>query len=75
MTDEETKLLVAGHIARVIKKAREEKGWSVYKLARKSGIDTATIYRIEDGLNTARIDTLHKVFATLKLEIQIPLPI
>lgn len=75
MKDEETKLLVAGHIARVIKKAREEKGLSVYKLARKSSIDTATIYRIEDGLNTVRIDTLHKLCKALGLEIKVPLPI
>ncbi len=75
MKDEETKLLAADYIARVIKKAREERGWSVYKLACKSGVNCAHIYRLEDGFLSVRIDTLHKLCVALKLEIKVPLPI
>lgn len=75
MTDEETKILAAGYIARVIKKAREAKGWSVYKLACKSGVNCAHIYRLEDGFLSVRIDTLHKLCKALGLEIKVPLPI
>lgn len=72
MTDE-TKLLTAGTVARMIYRARIEKHWSAYKLASKSGLDTALIYRIEEGMNAPRIDTLQKICAALELEITFPL--
>ena len=75
MKDEETKIIAASYIARVIKKARETKGWSVYKLAYKSGVNCAHIYRLEEGFLSVRIDTLHKLCKALGLEIKVPLPI
>lgn len=75
MTDEETRLLAAGYISRVIKKAREAKGWSIYKLAYESGVNYAHIYRLEEGFLSVRIDTLHKLCKALGLEIKVPLPI
>ena len=75
MIGEDTKLLAASYIARVIKKARETKGWSIYKLAYKSGVNCTHIYRIEEGFLSVRIDTLHKLCKALGLEIKVPLPI
>lgn len=75
MIGEDTKLLAADYIAVEIKKAREAKGWSVYKLACKSGVNCAHIYRLEEGFLSVRIDTLHKLCKALGLEIKVPLPI
>lgn len=75
MKDDETKIIAAGYIAREVKKAREAKGWSVYKLAYKSGVNYAHIYRLEEGFLSVRIDTLHKLCKALGLEIKVPLPI
>lgn len=72
MTDE-TKLLTAGTVARMIYRARTEKRWSVYRLATKAGLDAALIYRIEEGMSTPRIDTLQRICAALELEIKFPL--
>ena len=73
MQNDETKLLTAGTVARMIYRARIEKRWSVFRLAAKSGIDTALIYRIEEGMNAPRIDTLQKICEALELEITFPL--
>lgn len=75
MTNEEVKFHAADYIAVEIKKAREAKGWSVYKLACKSGVNCAHIYRLEDGFLSVRIDTLHKLCKALGLEIKVPLTI
>jgi transcriptional regulator with XRE-family HTH domain len=72
MTDE-TKLLTAGTVARMVYRARIEKRWSVYKLAYKSGLDTALIYKIEEGMSAPRIDTLQRICAALELKITFPL--
>lgn len=73
MKNEETKLLTAGTVARMIYRARIEKRWSVFRLAAKSGVDAALIYRIEEGMNAPRIDTLQKICTALELEITFPL--
>lgn len=73
MKNEETKLLTAGTVARMIYRARIEKRWSVFRLAAKAGIDTALIYKIEEGMSTPRIDTLQKICAALELKITFPL--
>lgn len=73
--NEDVKLLTQGYLSRVIKKAREQKGWTVYKLACKSGVNCAHIYRLEDGFLSVRIDTLHKLCSALEIEIKVPLPI
>ena len=63
--NEDVKILMQGYVARKIKQAREAKGWTVYKLACKSGVNASHIYRIEDGFLSARIDTLHKLCKAL----------
>ena len=73
--NDDTKIIVQLCIARKIKEAREAKGWTVYKLACKSGVNASHIYRLEDGFLSARIDTLHRLCKALDIEIKVPLPI
>lgn len=73
MTGDEIKIMTAGTVARMIRTEREKKCWSVYKLAIKSGVNASLIYRIEDGFNSMRIDTLQRLCAALEIEIKFPL--
>lgn len=73
MDNDEIKILTAGTLARIIADAREKQGWSVYKLSQKSGVATAHIYRLEEGILTPRTDTLQKLCCALKIEITFPL--
>lgn len=73
MTDE-NKILTQDRIGQLIREAREARGWSVYKLAAKSGVHGALIWRIENGFNSMRVDTLQKLCTALNLAITFPLP-
>lgn len=73
MEKDELKFQVGGAIADEIKTAREKRGWTIYRLAQKSGVHAAHISRIEEGMLAPRTDTLQKICAALKLEITFPL--
>lgn len=75
MEKDELKFQVGGAIADEIKTAREKRGWTLYKLAEKSGIPAGNLHRIENGLSCPRIDTVQRICWALKLEISFPLKI
>ena len=69
------KFQVGGAIADEIKSAREKRGWTIYKLAEKSGIPAGNLHRIESGLCCPRVDTVQIICWALKTEISFPLKI
>lgn len=73
--NEETKLLASGEIARRIQNERLLRGWTIYKLAYKSGVSAGHLQRLESGMYAPRIDVLQRVCVALKMEIKFPLPI
>lgn len=73
MKRDELKILVSDKIADVIKSERKKQGWTLYKLAEKSGVPAGNLSRIESGLYCPRIDTLQRICYALKLEMSIPL--
>lgn len=73
MRDDEIKIFTAGKLARIIKVEREERGWTIYRLAQESGVHAAHIARIEEGMLAPRTDTLQKLCAALRIEIKFPL--
>lgn len=75
MEKDELKFLVGGVIADEIKREREKRGWTLYKLAEKSGIPAGNLHRIENGLSCPRIDTVQRICRALKMEISFPLKI
>lgn len=48
-------------VARMIKNEREAKGWSIYQLSKASGVQINHISRIEQGLYSARYETIEKL--------------
>jgi len=48
-------------LARMIKTERAKKGWSIYRLSKESGVQISHISRIEQGLFSARYDTIEKL--------------
>lgn len=75
MDKDELKWQTAGAVAELIRKGRESMGWTIYRLAEKSGIPAGNLCRIESGLVCPRIDTMQRICIALKLEIQLPLAI
>ena len=52
-------------LARMIKTEREKKGWSIYQLSKESGVQINHISRIEQGLFSARYDTIEKLLQAM----------
>lgn len=69
----ETKTITQYQIGKMIREAREAKGWTIYSVAAESGIHEAAIWRIERGVNSIRVDTLQKLCTALDLEVTFPL--
>ena len=57
-------------IAEIIKNALQQRGWTVYRLGKESGIGEAMCGRIVKGKNVG-IYFIEKVLDTLDLEINI----
>lgn len=72
MENEELKVLVMDEIATEIKKARESKGWTLYKLAQETKVAAGHLSRIERGMTAVRVDVLQRICIALKLEISFP---
>ena len=66
MTKEEINNWVGGEI----KAWRECKGWTRYRLSKRSGVQEISIKRIEEGAGL-RLDTLHKLLDAMGLELGI----
>lgn len=74
-TKKETQQAAAGYIARQMKEKRKEKGWTLYRLEKESGVTSGHLAKIEKGYLTPRADILHRICEALKMEIAFPLPI
>lgn len=75
MEKDELKFQIGGVFADEIKNAREKRGWTLFRLAEKSGIPAGNLHRIESGLCCPRIDTVQRICCALKTEISFPLKI
>lgn len=60
-------------IAGIIADAREQKGWTRYELAKRSGMSEAHIMRIEKGLYAIRVDVFNKLCEVLEIETKFPI--
>lgn len=55
-----------------VRSARENRGWSQGQLARKSGVHTVMISRLETGKSGANADTLRKLTDALGIVVAVP---
>lgn len=74
MKDEQTRILTADAVGRRIRKEREARGWSQYKLAEVTGIAAGHLNRIEHGLLSVRVDVLQRICCALQMELTFPIP-
>ncbi|MBL9160613.1 MAG: helix-turn-helix transcriptional regulator [Verrucomicrobiales bacterium] len=58
---------VALALGAAFKRAREEKGWSVYRLSQESGLDERGIRRIEEGRTSPSFDTMVRIGLALEV--------
>lgn len=58
-------------IGRMIKTEREALGWSIYQLSKESGVQINHISRIEQGLFSARYDTIEKLLHAMGKSISV----
>ena len=65
MTKEENRKATAAAVAETIRDARERKGWTVYRLAKESGLSAGHVFRIERGDVAVRVDVLHSIIRAL----------
>lgn len=57
-------------VAEIVKKEREKRGWTLYKLSQTSGVPAGNLCRIESGIYCPRVDTVIRVFSALGLEVK-----
>ena len=70
MTEE--KKQIANRIAEIISTARKRQGYSCYEIAKRTGINTSQIIRIERGNNIPNTETLMKICSSLAIQIKLP---
>jgi len=56
-------------VGAVLKRAREDRHWSVYRLSQESGVDERGIRRIEEGETSPSVDTLFRLVSTLGIPL------
>ena len=71
MTKEERRKATAAAVAQMIRDARAKRGWSLYRLAKESGLSVGHIVRIERGDVAVRVDVLHDIVEALGVRIVI----
>ena len=57
------------HFVDVMKKARHEKGWTQYRLAKESGMSREMIGKLELGIHSPMISTVERICSALEIEI------
>ncbi len=65
---------IANLISEKIIRARTQRGWTVYRLAKEAGVSTASIYALESGGHVPRIDSLNHLCSLLGITIVMPMP-
>lgn len=63
----------AAQFARIIKQAREQRGWTRYQLARAAGVGETHLAKIEEGAYCVRIDIANRLAIALNISIDFPL--
>lgn len=71
MTKEERRKATAASVAQMIRDARAKRGWSLYRLAKESGLSVGHVVRIERGDVAVRVDVLHDIVQALGVRIVI----
>ena len=71
MTKEEKRKATTAAVAKMIRDAREKRGWSLYRLAKESGLSVGHVLRIERGDVAVRVDVLHDIVQALGVSIVI----
>lgn len=71
MTKEEKRKATTAAVSQMIRDAREKRGWSLYRLAKESGISVGHLVRIERGDVAVRVDVLHDIVQALGVRIVI----
>lgn len=56
---------------RLIRDAREKRGWSRSELSRQSNVDRALVTRIEDGERTGSVDTVVAIAKVLDIDLNL----
>lgn len=62
-------------IAENIRKAREKKGWTQLELAKKAGVDSNSLAKIERGESRPKVLTLTKIIKALGVKSTDILPV
>lgn len=57
------------HFVDVMKKARHEKGWTQYRLAKESGLSREMIGKLELEMHSPMISTVERICSALGIEI------
>ena len=65
MTKEEKRKATTAAVAQLIREARAKRGWSLYHLAKESGISVGHLVRIERGDVAVRVDVLCDILQPL----------
>lgn len=71
MTKEEKRKATTAAVAKMIREARAKRGWSLYRLAKESGISVGHLVRIERGDVAVRVDVLCDILQPLGFRIVI----
>lgn len=71
MTKEERRKATSASVAQMIRDARAKRGWSLYRLAKESGLSVGHVVRIERGDVAVRVDVLHDIVKALGVRIVI----
>lgn len=69
MHDEEMRII----LGKRIEEARRAKGWTIYELAKRTGLGETHLKKLEQGVYSCRVDILEKVCKALEIEVVIPL--
>lgn len=57
------------NISEIVRKCREEKGWTMNKLARESGLSCTAISEIESGEKNPKVNSLEKIADALGITL------
>ena len=67
----ETPEAVCAQVARLLREAREERGYSLSLVAQKSGLARQTITFVEQEERTPNLDTLLRLAAALDVDLEV----
>lgn len=72
-TQDEQRIMIREKVGAMIKTEREQKGWTRYELAKRSGIGETHLRNIEDGEFSVRLDIFNRILVALDIKVLMPL--